>query len=334
MMKVSPVEHRPGPARIGVLDRNRTVLARVARVASAAAALERVAAETDPAALREQLAPNAQLLLCDGDDAELALEWADKRWPQAQVVAWSHGPMEPLLELAQTNPRLRCVLGWPSFLSMPRAWELTLAVRVALGIHVEPLKVGELFAGVPVAVKYRPRTSAQRDTVTTALTELAERAGAGRRLADRIGETCHELVMNAMYDAPVNHYGQPRYAHDRKAAIELDELEVPTVRLATDGMLLAVQVADPFGRLSRARILSSIRRGLTAAHAPDASTIIDSSHGGAGLGLWKTWSSAAATLVELVAGHTTTVSAVFDLDVGARESRTMPTSLHLYEHGG
>lgn len=60
MLKLSPVEHRASaPARIGVLDRNRAVLTRAARVASAAA-LERVAAETDPAALREQLAADTQ----------------------------------------------------------------------------------------------------------------------------------------------------------------------------------------------------------------------------------------------------------------------------------
>ena len=38
----------------------------------------------------------------------------------------------------------------------------------------------------------------------------------------------------------------------------------------------------------------------------------------------------AATVVDLIPGHTTSVTAVFALDVGPREVRTMP-SLHLFD---
>ncbi|HRC54938.1 MAG TPA: hypothetical protein PKU97_03395 [Kofleriaceae bacterium] len=333
MLKLSPVVEPPGTAaRIGVLDRNRAVLARATRVVRAAAGLARIASDSDPAGLRAQLAPDTQLLVCDGADVELALDWAETRFPQARVITWSPGPMEPLVATAKSCPRLRSILGWPSFLSMPRPWELALAVRASLHINDAALRVSELFAGVPVATKYRPRTSAQRDAVTAEISSLAERAGATGRMIGRIGETCHELLMNAMYDAPVNHYGEPRYAHDRRATISLDEHELPTARLATDGTLLAIQVADPFGRLTRAHVLASICRGQAAAHSADADQIIDSSHGGAGLGLWKIHAAAASTIVDLVVGHSTTVTAVFDLDIGARESRTMPPSLHIFDH--
>ena len=333
MLKISPVTEPPGAgARIGVLDRNRTVLARITRVVRAACGLAQVASEADPAGLRAQLSPDTQLLLCEAADLELALEWAQTRFPQAQLVTWGPGPMDPIIDAAHGHGRLRSILGWPSFLSMPRPWELALATRACLRIHDAPLRIGELFAGVPVAAKYRPRTSAQRDLVTSELSALAERAGAAGRLIGRIGETCHELLMNAMYDAPVNHYGEPRYAHDRRAAITLDEHEVPTARFATDGNLLALQVADPFGRLTRAHVLASIRRGQAAATSADTGRIIDASHGGAGLGLWKIHAAAAATIIDLVVGHSTTVTTVFDLDLGARETRTLPPSLHIFDH--
>lgn len=333
VLKLAPVAEAPGSAaRIGVLDRNRTVLSRVTRVVRAAAGLARVAAEADPATLRGQLAADTQLLLCESEDLELVLDWTAARFPHARVVTWSPGPMAPAIGAARESARLVSVLGWPPFLSMPRPWELALAARACLQLHRSPLRLGELFAGAPVGVKYRPRTSAQRDAVTAELSALAERAGAAGRMIGRIGEACHELLMNAMYDAPVDHYGHARYAHDRRADISLDEHEVPTARLTTDGTLLAVQVSDPFGRLTRAQVLAGLRRGQAAAEGAGAEHIIDASHGGAGLGLWKIYAAATSTIVEIVAGQSTTVTAVFDLDLGARETRTLPPSLHLFDH--
>ncbi|MEZ4362946.1 MAG: hypothetical protein R3B48_22335 [Kofleriaceae bacterium] len=333
MLKLSPAPlDLNAPARIGVLDRNRAVLARAARVVRAAAGLEPVAADSDPAGLRAQLAPNTHLLICDGADLELALEWSATRFAAARIITWSPGPMEPLLATARRHPQVCSILGWPSFLSMPRPWELALAVRFALRLTPGPMHLGELFSGVPVATKYRPRTSEDRDAVTSELGALAERAGATGRMIGRISETCHELLMNAMYDAPVNHYGEPRYAFDRRASVALDEHEIPTTRFATDGTLIALQVTDPFGRLTREHVLAGIGRGQAAAHTADADRIIDTSYGGAGLGLWKIYSSAAATIVDVVVGHSTNLIAVFDIDVGARESRTMPPSLHLFDH--
>jgi hypothetical protein len=332
--RLSPVDEPADQlARIGVLDRNRALLARATRVVRAAAALRRVAADEDPAGLRAQLAPDTRLLICDGADLELALEWTATKFPAASVICWSPGPTAPLIEIARARPRVRSVLGWPSFLSMPRPWELALAVRTALALTDRPLHVADLFAGLPVVTRYRPRTSADRDAVTGELARIAERAGAGGRLISRISEVGHELVMNAMYDAPVNHYGEPRYAHDRRAAIALDDHELPTVRLATDGTLLAIGVTDPFGRLTRAHVLDGLHRGQAASTTADPGHILDTSRGGAGLGMWKIYSSAAATIVEVVAGHATTVIAVFDLDVGPREARVMPPSLHLFERG-
>lgn len=317
-----------GLARIGVLDRNRTVLGRVTRVIRAAAGLQRVAADTEPGGLRARLSPDTRLIACEGADLELALEWCEARYPRATIVTWSHGPMDPLLACAGRSQRVRSVLGWPSYQSMPRSWELALAVRRTLQPANTTLAVGELFAGPPVAKKLRPRSSIDRDQAAADIGALAERAGAQERTVRRITEVSHELLMNAMYDAPVDHYGEPRYALDRRATIVLDDHELPTARVATDGTLVVVQVNDPFGRLAREHVIASLRRGQTAAEGGEQ--IIDSSNGGAGLGLWRIYAASAITLVDVVVGHATSVTAVFDIDVNPREARTMPSSLHLF----
>ncbi|MGE0546116.1 MAG: hypothetical protein AB7O24_00150 [Kofleriaceae bacterium] len=324
-------ELAPQAATIGVLDRNRALVTRIARIVGAAAELTAVAFDDDPAAVRAALAPDTRLLLCDGADLELALEWADTKFPRARIITWSHGPLEPLIERARHEARVVSVLGWPSFLSMPRSWELALAARRALHQAAAPTAITELFAGTPVVKKFKPSSSRERDQVVATLADLATRAGAGPRMIGKISEVSHELLMNAMYDAPVNHYGQPRYAHDRRAEVALEAHEVPTARFATDGSLIGIQVTDPFGRLTRGHVLASIARGQAAAHAERADQVIDASHGGAGLGLWKIYSSSAITIVDVIAGHATSVTAVFDIDVGPREARVMPPSLHVFD---
>ena len=41
----------------------------------------------------------------------------------------------------------------------------------------------------------------------------------------------------------------------------------------------------------------------------------------------------AVTIVDVLPGHSSTVTAVFDVDVGARDARTLPPSLHLFDRG-
>ncbi len=329
MPRVMPSE----AATIGILGTNRPVLARMARIVSAAADLVDVAIDSDPGSLHGQLAPDTRLLICEVSDLEVMLEWTHAALPLAQILCWSHGPMDRAIAAARSHARVLGVLAWPSFLSLPRPWELALAVRRALraGDHGDWIcQIRQLFASAPVTRKFKPGSSSERELVNGTISELAARAGATGRLISRISEVSHELLMNAMYDAPVNHYGEPRYAHDRRIELKLDAHEVPTVRFATDGIMIAIQVSDPFGRLTRANVLASIARGQEAARIDDPGRIIDASHGGAGLGLWRIYSSSAVTIVDVIAGHATSVTVVFDIDIGPRESRTMPSSLHLF----
>src|SRR6185503_8788197 len=99
-----------------------------------------------------------------------------------------------------------------------------------------------------------------------------------KRIAEMFGELAHELLMNAMYDAPVDLRGAAKYAGDRKADISLADAEMPRVRIGTDGSRLVFQIRDPFGRLERRHVVDGLARGLAGGE-------MDQSHGGAGLGM-------------------------------------------------
>lgn len=314
--------------RIGVLERNRTVGARIARVLRAAAELAPVACESDPAALRAALDPDPVLLACDATELDLVQGWSRHRYPNVRIVTWTSGDATSALEAASSSA-LVSILGWPSFASMPRPWELLLSARRALR-DASPPHFGDLLGWGASHVKYRPRSSRDRDHVVSEVGVLAERAGAGPRIAQRAGEVAHELLMNAMYDAPADQYGEPKFAHDRKQELCLDDAEAPTFRFGSDGSFLAMQISDPFGRLRREHVLQGIARGRAAGTAlADPLEVLDTSGGGAGLGLFRIYTASAAVLVDVDPGVVSRVTVWLDMDLSAREARSLPTSLHL-----
>ncbi len=315
--------------KLAVLEPNRTVAQRVARVLRAASGLSEVAVESDPATLRSMLADDPILLACDAADLDLALEWAQNRYPNMAIISWSSGEMAPLLEAAGRSERLTSCVGWPSFASMPRPWEIALATRRLVDPNAASPRLSEIFGWGATIQKFRPQTSGDRDAVVAEVVTLSERAGANPRLAKRVGEVAHEMLMNAMYDAPVDEYGQQRYAHDRKQDIALDAKDVPTVRFGTDGVQLALQVVDPFGRLERRHVLEGIERGRAGSTKDDA--VIDVSGGGAGLGLARIYGLSSVLVADVDPGRYTSMTSFFDMDVNPREARSLPVSLHLFD---
>ena len=317
-----------GPATIGVLERNRLLAARVARVARASVRLANVAVSDEPATLRSLLGASPSLLLCDASELDLALEWSRKLYPTMRVAAWTNGDMTPLLDAAAQSDALVGLIGVPPFGSMPRPWEIGGVVRRVTSPDASPPHVQEMLLPAATLVKYRPQSSRDRDLVVAEVQALAERVGATQRLAIRAGEVAHELLMNAMYDAPIDHYGNLLYSMDRKQQITLAPDEVPTFRFATDGMTLGLQVVDRFGRLLRRHVLEGIARGRTA--TAGGGNFLDTSSGGAGLGMSRIYTSATSVVVDVAAHQHTSVTVMFDLDIQPREARNVPISLHLF----
>lgn len=315
-----------------MLERNRVVGQRIARVMCAASGLMEVPSVDDPAELHKVLAKRPLLLGCDAADLDLALEWAADRYPSMNLIVWTSGSTAGVLQAALQEPRLSSVIGWPSFESMPRPWEIAIAVRRILNPQASPPRLSDLLSWGATVVKWRPRTSEERDRAVSEVGHWAERAGAPSRIAERLGELAHELLMNAMYDAPVDSRGRPRYSHDRKQEIMLDDSEVPTLRLGTDGERIALQAHDPFGGLKRHHVFEGITRGLSAREADgSAAKVLDTSRGGAGLGMLKIYTAGAVLLVDVAPSASTLVTSFYDLDVNPREFRSLPGSVHYFE---
>jgi hypothetical protein len=144
------------------------------------------------------------------------------------------------------------------------------------------------------------------------ISELVEQAGAPRSYRAPIEQCVDEMLMNALYDAPVDARGAHVFAGVPAAErIKQRTDHTVAVQYAWDGRWLGVAVRDAFGTLDRQTVLRHLYKGL---HAEQQ---VDRKVGGAGLGLYLMASSATAVHFHVLPGIATEVICLFDLEAPA-----------------
>jgi hypothetical protein len=139
------------------------------------------------------------------------------------------------------------------------------------------------------------------------VSEFAETMSVRRKYRESIEQCLDEMLMNALYDAPVDASGRPMFAdvdpHDR---IETRSPRPVSIRYAATEHSFAVAVRDRFGRLAKNTILSYIEKCI------QWPTQIDRKTYGAGLGLYLVANAAATYVVNVAYGIATEVVCTFD----------------------
>jgi len=180
-------------------------------------------------------------------------------------------------------------------------------------VTAQKLLTGDIFglekylpAGTPVHYA-RLRDFEGRGRAIQTVLDFAEESKMRRQVRNAIGSVCEELLMNALYDAPVDEAGNPIFAdvdpHDRK---DTRSPRPVSIRYAATDDLFAVAVRDRFGRLAKNTVLSYIEKCL---HSPNQ---IDRKTYGAGLGLYLVANAAATYVVNVAYGIATEVVCTFD----------------------
>ncbi len=180
-------------------------------------------------------------------------------------------------------------------------------------VTAQKLLTGDIFgiekylpAGTPVHYA-RIRDFEGRGRAIDTVLEFAEASKMRRQVRNAIGAVCEELLMNALYDAPVDPYGKQIFAeidpHDRKHSLSPRPV---SIRYAATEDGFAVAVRDRFGRLAKNTILSYIEKCITSPNQIDRKTY------GAGLGLYLVANAAASYVVNVAYGIATEVVCSFD----------------------
>ena len=141
------------------------------------------------------------------------------------------------------------------------------------------------------------------------LMEFCELMGVRRKYRDNIERCLDEMLMNALYDAPVDEHGKPVFAEiPTKSRIGLRMEQKVVVQYACDGRTFAMSVRDSYGRLERATVLRYLYKCLHSEQQIDRKT------GGAGLGLYFIASSSSRFLVNVLPGVATECVVTHDLE--------------------
>jgi len=180
-------------------------------------------------------------------------------------------------------------------------------------VTAQKLLTGDIFgiekylpAGTPVHYA-RLRDFAGRGRAIDTVLSYAEESRLRRQVRTAIAAVCEELLMNALYDAPVDAAGRPMFAdvdpHDRK---DTRSPRPVSIRYAATEHGFAVAVRDRFGRLAKNTILSYIEKCVSSPVQIDRKTY------GAGLGLYLVANAAASYVVNVAYGIATEVVCTFD----------------------
>jgi hypothetical protein len=298
-----------------ILERNKLVARKVSRLFLSVGAT--VQMTEDPAALDVSL---ADVICADTFDADLVAERVRGK-PGLRGILWTAEPIKRSLRHMLETTAIDHVLGRKDFETAPRSWEVLMVARRFIGTHALP--IGAFLDWGHQAFELAVHSTHDRDLAVAAMQQFATSLQLPKRLVEMFGELGHELIMNALYDAPVDATGKPKYAGDRKVEVHLTDAEKPTIRVGTDGTSLVIQVKDPFGRLQRHHVFDGLARGLAGGE-------IDRSHGGAGLGMMVCHNNSGAMFFDVVAGKQTEVTALVELDMNLRELRTQAKSLHFW----
>ncbi|HKE19035.1 MAG TPA: hypothetical protein VKB80_29375 [Kofleriaceae bacterium] len=307
-------------ARAIILERNKLVSRKLVRFFTCAG-FDPIPLD-NPHDVKKHL-PGSYLLGADAFDVELVVE-ALRNNPTLRVVLWTAEPLQRSLHYMVENPNISNVLGRADFDSPPRGWELMLVLRRLLRPREEGPKFAWYLDWGFTGFQERVIDTVGRDRLVEKVQKFVHHLGVRERVGELFSELAHELLMNAMFDAPVDERGQPKYALDRKASLVLAEHEQPSLRLASDGSRLAIQVTDGFGRLERGHVFEGLQRGLNGGQ-------MDQSRGGAGLGMVVCHNCTVAMFFDVVRHRKTEVTGIFDLDLGQREFRAQAKSLHYFE---
>ena len=124
--------------------------------------------------------------------------------------------------------------------------------------------------------------------------------------ADLATSVAWELVMNGLFDAPLDQAtGHPKYAHlPRSEGLIVDDAETVTLAYGHDAHHLAIAVTDPSGTLSRAAVVQSLTRCLR-----EGRDQIRLKSSGAGIGLYMLFNSVSFLIFEVRPHQRTTVIA-------------------------
>lgn len=154
------------------------------------------------------------------------------------------------------------------------------------------------------------------------------RGGMREAVINRCRDVADEMLMNAVFDAPVDENGKPKFNHlTRSSEVELDHTESGEFHYACDGVMAAIAVQDPFGSLDKETLMSHMRADTARSEESEEAE----SKAGAGLGLRLIVENSDLVVFNIKKDIRTEVIAFFNVDRKAENTFEHPVFHLCYE---
>ncbi len=161
------------------------------------------------------------------------------------------------------------------------------------------------------------KASYERSNLREEMCQYFSKLGVRSTILDRCNTVLEEMLMNAIYDAPMDTQGKSLFNHlSRKTDIILESHLQSTLSYGCDGILLGVSVSDPFGGLTKKIIVDY----LESCYSGKPGTL-NVGKGGAGRGLHQIVENSDLTIFNIKKGIRTEVMCFFFIEGYKRETR-------------
>ncbi len=151
------------------------------------------------------------------------------------------------------------------------------------------------------------QSSQQKGEAVEAVKNFAQKAKFHPRMATVLATAVDELIMNAIFDAPIDDLGRPLYkVTSRSSTIKLEGKSKVEMKVGFDGETLGVSVTDFYGSLEKSALLNHISKIYTKEDYK-----VKASVAGAGLGLATVFHSGGSLLFSSESRVRTDVTVLF-----------------------
>lgn len=242
-----------------------------------------------------------------------------------RVTLHATGPTESYLPLLEERPRLCNLIAKNDEPLDPE--ELIITAEKILRRDLFGLEKYLLWGVEPLSVEVR--SSAEKPAYVNEIAAYARSLGCNERSVELVETIADEVVTNAIYNAPRDSDGAPKYAgHSRTDPVVLAPHEAGQLQFACDGENLALAQIDPFGSLTRETVVRYLSRCFI-----QGSDSFSDETGGAGIGLYRVFNSLSKFIINIAPGRKTEVICLINLRLSMKRFRQAAKSFHVFSEG-
>ena len=180
------------------------------------------------------------------------------------------------------------------------------------------------YGAMPVC--YEVSSSLQKTPLIDELSMYAANIGINRRIISAVAAVADELLMNAIYNAPVYPNGVRPYARrSRTVPVDLQPDETCFFSFASDGSQLVISVRDRFGSLTPEKV-----RGYLARCFAMGSDQIEQKQGGAGMGFYFIMENLNKLIVNISPKRATEFIGIIDISGSYKDYAERYKSFHIF----